>query len=61
MRVIALMIALLGALGTVLMRTRLPPRPPGAFFYFQAFRIVPYSLYAFAAVVSRAAAGSHCR
>lgn len=52
MRVIALIVALAGAIGTVLMRTRLPPRPPGAFFYPQAFRIAPYSLYAFAAAVS---------
>lgn len=38
MRVIALLMGFLGVTSTILIRTRLPPRPPGPFFWFKEFR-----------------------
>ncbi|ORY33804.1 major facilitator superfamily domain-containing protein [Naematelia encephala] len=48
MRLIALMCALLGLTGFFLLRTRLPPKPPGPFLYLEAFKSVSYCCVAFA-------------
>ncbi|WVW83125.1 hypothetical protein I302_105143 [Kwoniella bestiolae CBS 10118] len=48
MRLIALICLLIGISAFFLLKTRLPPKPPGPFFHFQAFRSLPYCLFAFA-------------
>ncbi|WWC61154.1 uncharacterized protein I303_103733 [Kwoniella dejecticola CBS 10117] len=48
MRLIALICFLLGLSAYFLLKTRLPPKPPGPFFHFQAFKSIPYSLVALA-------------
>ncbi|BEJ15484.1 hypothetical protein CspHIS471_0500890 [Cutaneotrichosporon sp. HIS471] len=45
-RLIALIIAFLGATCTLLVKTRLPPRPPGPFFNFAEFRNPAYAFVA---------------
>lgn len=46
MRLVALLIAILGTTATVLIRTRLPPRPPGPFFHFSEFKNPAYACVA---------------
>ncbi|WWC90061.1 uncharacterized protein L201_004994 [Kwoniella dendrophila CBS 6074] len=46
MRLIALIAFVLGTTSYFLLETRLPPKPPGPFFHFQAFKSIPYCLVA---------------
>lgn len=45
-RLIALLVAILGASSTLLVKTRLPPRPPGPFFNFSEFKNPAYAFVA---------------
>ena len=42
MRLIGFMCGLLGVIAFFCLKTRLPPKPPGAFFYFPAFKNAAY-------------------
>lgn len=42
MRLVALMCGILGTMAFFLMKTRLPPKPPGPFFHLQAFKSMVY-------------------
>lgn len=58
MRLIALMCGILGAMAFFLLKTRLPPKPPGPFFHLSAFRNLVYICLCIGASVSWP---SHCR
>lgn len=45
-RLIALIIGVLGSIATLLVKTRLPPRPPGPFFHFAEFKNPAYLMVA---------------
>ncbi|WVQ78110.1 hypothetical protein IAT38_000191 [Cryptococcus sp. DSM 104549] len=47
MRLIALIVGILGTSAFFLLKTRLPPKPPGPFFHFQAFKSFSYCCIAF--------------
>jgi hypothetical protein len=50
---------MLGTTSFLLMKTRLPPKPPGPFFYFQAFKVLPYAAIAASFFVSKVAWSGH--
>jgi hypothetical protein len=54
MRLFALICGVLGTTSFFLLRTRLPPKPPGRFFYFKAFKNPVYVCLVVAAAVSYA-------
>jgi hypothetical protein len=52
MRLIALILGILGTSAFFLMKTRLPPKPPGPFFYSKAFKSLVYICLCVGASVS---------
>lgn len=51
-RLIALISLIFGSTGFWLLETRLPRKPPGPFFHFQAFKSLPYCLLTIGSFVS---------
>ena len=54
MRLIGFMTGFLGVLAFFCLKTRLPPKPPGPFFYLSAFKMPAYSFVTLGSVVGNA-------